>query len=164
MGGSTACYIMHLIFKDEHKTLTMLRSSYSSYLHIDMYSLDPALQINGLLCLSSSKSYIRHWQCFSPLIQLPTYRHTYSLDPALPCKDYHDGSSVYLFIYVFIHVNICCVPHLKMSPKHLTMTTLALFSSSKQIHCALVVCSFEWVTVASRSVFWISVKVVTALF
>ena len=40
-------------------------------------------------------------------------------------------------------------PHLEMSPKHFTKTTLALLSVSKQTHSAVVIC--EWVTVAKQS-------------
>ena len=32
---------------------------------------------------------------------------------------------------------------------------MALFSALKQIHCALVACDFEWVTVAFYSTFWV---------
>ena len=48
--------------------------------------------------------------------------------------------------------------------KCFTMAATALYSSSKQTHCALVVCDSERVTVALHSTFWISTKVVTALF
>ena len=37
------------------------------------------------------------------------------------------------------------MPHLEMSPKYFTMpvATIALFTASEQIHCALVICNTE---------------------
>ena len=48
----------------------------------------------------------------------------------------------------FIYMNTCWAPHFKMSPKHFTLASAALFSASKQAHCTLVVCDSEGVTVA----------------
>ena len=64
-------------------------------------------------------------------------------------------------------MNTCWAPHLEMIPKHFTMGTRTLFSASKQTHCTRVVSDSEskWVSVAFlHSTFWISTKVLTALF
>ena len=50
-------------------------------------------------------------------------------------------------------MNTCWVPHLEMSPKCLTMATIAL---DILCICALIVYNFEQVTVALHSTFWIS--------
>ena len=42
--------------------------------------------------------------------------------------------------------------------------TIALFSGSEQTHCGLVLFDSERVTVALHSAFWISTRVVAALF
>ena len=47
-----------------------------------------------------------------------------------------------------------------MSIKRFTVATIALFSSSEQTHCALVVCDTEWATVALHSTFWLCTEVV----
>ena len=51
-----------------------------------------------------------------------------------------------------------------MRPMCFTLATIALLSASEQTHCALMVCDSEWVTAALHSVFWVSAKVVAALF
>ena len=51
-------------------------------------------------------------------------------------------------------MNTCWVLHLQMSPACFTMASI-----SKQIHCTLVICDFEGVTVALRSTFSISTPV-----
>ena len=67
------------------------------------------------------------------------------------------------FIYYFICLNTCRVPHLEMSPWRFTMATIVLFPASENTHCALVVCDTEWVTAALHSAFWTAAKVVTVL-
>ena len=63
-----------------------------------------------------------------------------------------------IFMYAWV------ASHLEVSRMHFTMATIALFSTSEQAHRAQVICNSEWMTGALRSVFWISIKVVTELF
>ena len=51
-------------------------------------------------------------------------------------------------------MNTCRVPCLKLSPKRLTMATMALFSVSKQTFCALLICNSASVTLALHSTFF----------
>ena len=45
-------------------------------------------------------------------------------------------------------MNTCRVPHLEMSPKCFTVTTIALVFASELTHCSLIVCDSEWMTIA----------------
>jgi len=54
-------------------------------------------------------------------------------------------------------MNTCWVPHLKMSPKHFTMTTI--MQLSLRLHSSHV-----WLSVASHIAFWIFTEMVTMLF
>ena len=60
-------------------------------------------------------------------------------------------------------MKICHAPHLELSPKCFPVEIIALFSASEQTHCALVVCDFEWVTVALHNAFLRSTEDVTML-
>ena len=50
-------------------------------------------------------------------------------------------------------MNSCRACHPEMSPERFTMTSEAPFCASQQIHCSLVVCDSEWVTIAVHSTF-----------
>ena len=47
----------------------------------------------------------------------------------------------------FTYLNTCWVPHLKISPKHFAMVTIAQFSASEQTHCTLFAC--DWMSECS---------------
>ena len=47
--------------------------------------------------------------------------------------------SLFVF-FLFFYINTSWAPYLKMSPKHFTMATRALFSAYKQTHCTVVIC------------------------
>ena len=50
-------------------------------------------------------------------------------------------------------MNSCRASHPEMSPERFTVASIAPFSTSQQIHCSLVVCDSEWVTIAVHSTF-----------
>ena len=71
----------------------------------------------------------------------------------------------FVCVCVCVCVNTFWSPHLKMSSKRFTVTTIiAPLSASKQTHCMLVACIFEWVTVHSTFLLLTSIKVVKTLF
>ena len=53
------------------------------------------------------------------------------------------GTDCLLFSSLNIKKREHMLHHLEMSPKHFTVTTIALFSASKQIHSCLVICVTE---------------------
>ena len=52
---------------------------------------------------------------------------------------------LYIHLLYIFFMNTRRAPHPDRSPEHLRMAPTALVSASKQTHCALVVCSSEWV-------------------
>ena len=111
----------------------------------------------GWMCICKWKFIYLFLDLASVKCVASTRRRIYTLT-WLPCGCcvLHDITTVIIIIF-FYFMNTCWVPHLEMSPKHFTMTTI--MQSSLRLHSSHV-----WLSVASHIAFWIFTKVVTTLF
>ena len=111
----------------------------------------------GWMCICKWKFIYLFLDLASVKCVASTRRRIYTLT-WLPCGCcvLHDITTVIIIIF-FYFMNTCWVPHLEMSPKHFTMTTI--MQSSLRLHSSHV-----WLSVASHIAFWIFTEVVTTLF
>ena len=86
--------------------------------------------------------------CFHSVMPVPVHPPSLQYDLrailvmfllANPAVSFHSSFCLFFFFF-FFYMNISWAPCLKMSPKHFTMATRALFSAYKQTHCTVVIC------------------------